>query len=138
MITGTLRHSPVEADRVSLYSPHYCFDLNKAVLPLQQICGSLFSITGIRGQEPGNMQPRPQSPVTVAKPKAQTLLKGPKTLRHACAFHSLEAGGEGQPHAGKEFHRMRTTPATEEALLLDECSAISIQRFVDGLYGDDR
>lgn len=127
MITGTLRYSPANADSVFLCSPHYCFDLNKAILPLQQICESLFSIAGIRGQEPGNMQPRPQPPVTVAKPKAQTLLKGPKTLHHACAFHSLEAGGEGQPHTGKGFHRMRT--ATEEALWLDECSVISIQGF---------
>lgn len=136
MITGTLRYSPANADSVFLCSPHYCFDLSKATLPLQQICESLFSIAGIRGQEPGNMQPRPQPPVTVAKPKAQTLLKGPKTLHHACAFHSLEAGGEGQPHTGKGFHRMRT--ATEEALWLDECSVISIQGFVDDLYGDVR
>lgn len=121
MITGTLRYSPVDAESVSLNSHHYCCDLNKAILPLQQICESLFSITGIRGQEPGNMQPRPQPPVTVAKSKAQTLVKGPKTLHHACAFSSLEAGGEEQPGSGKGFYRMRTAPATEEALLLNDC-----------------
>lgn len=138
MITGTLRYSPVNADSVSLYSPHYCFVLNKAILPLQQICESLFSITRIRGQEPGNMQPRPQPPVTVSKPKAQTLVKGPKTLHHTCAFHSLEAGDEGQPRAGKGFYRMRTAATTVEALLLNECSVISIQRFAGGLYGGIR
>lgn len=127
MITGTLRYSPVNAESVSLNSHHYCFDLNKAILPLQQICESLLSITGIRGQEPGNVQPRPQPPVTVSKPKAQPLLKGPKTLHHACAFRSLEAGGEEQPRTGKGFYRMRTAPTTEEALLNECCHHLNTE-----------